>query len=39
MLTNKGIGGNEVPLDASEAIFEIPQTEHFSHRNLLQMTL
>ena len=25
MLTNKGIGGNEVPLDASEAIFEIPQ--------------
>lgn len=25
MLTNKGIGGNEVPLNASEAIFEIPQ--------------
>jgi len=25
MLTNKGIGGNEVPFDASEAIFEIPQ--------------
>ena len=25
MLSSKGIGGNEVPLDASEAIFEIPQ--------------
>ncbi|WP_326982441.1 hypothetical protein VUJ46_20015 [Chryseobacterium sp. MYb264] len=25
MLTNKGIGGNEVPLNTSEAIFEIPQ--------------
>ena len=23
MLTNKGIGGNEVPIDASEAILEI----------------
>ncbi|WP_083862176.1 hypothetical protein [Flavobacterium sp. B17] len=25
MLSNKGIGGNEVPLDTSEAITEIPQ--------------
>jgi len=25
MLSNKGIGGNEVPLNTSEAIFEIPQ--------------
>lgn len=25
MLSNKGIGGNEVPLDANEAIVEIPQ--------------
>jgi hypothetical protein len=25
MLSNKGIGGNEVPLDANEAISEIPQ--------------
>ena len=25
MLSNKGIGGNEVPLDANEAIAEIPQ--------------
>jgi hypothetical protein len=25
MLSNKGIGGNEIPLDANEAIFEIPQ--------------
>ena len=29
MLSSKGIGGNEVPLDASEAIFEIPQNRHF----------
>ena len=34
MLSSKGIGGNEVPLDASEAIFEIPQTEHFQHKKL-----
>ena len=25
MLVNKGIGGNEVPLDANESISEIPQ--------------
>ncbi|GAA4153568.1 hypothetical protein GCM10022217_09470 [Chryseobacterium ginsenosidimutans] len=25
MLSNKGIGGNEIPLDANEAISEIPQ--------------
>lgn len=25
MLSNKGIGGNEVPLNVNEAIFEIPQ--------------
>lgn len=33
MLLNKGIGGNEVPLDANEAIVEIPQNRTlFAHK-------